>query len=130
MRAALTPTAPLFPRGRVSLAPGRAAKRTARGNRSPGLHRRRRDLARSMKRGDILTIAAQGDDGKPRPAVVVQSDALNAADSVLVAPFTSVIADAPLYRLTIAPTATNGLKSTSQMMVVKVLACPRQGYCI
>ncbi len=78
-----------------------------------------------MKRGDILTIAAQGDDGKPRPAVVVQSDALNAADSVLVAPFISVIADAPLYRLTIAPTATNGVKAVSQVMVDKVLACPR-----
>lgn len=78
-----------------------------------------------MKRGDIGTIAAQGDYGKPRPAVVMQSDALNAADSVLVALFTSVIADAPLFRLTIAPTATNGLKATSQMMVDKLLACPR-----
>lgn len=57
-----------------------------------------------MKRGAIVTISAPADDGKRRPAVVVQSDALNAADSVLVALFTSVITDAPLYRLTIAPT--------------------------
>ena len=27
-----------------------------------------------MKRGDLVTIALQGDYGKPRPAVVVQSD--------------------------------------------------------
>ena len=78
-----------------------------------------------MKRGHILTISAQGDYGKPRPAVVVQSDALNAADSVLVALFTTAITDAPLYRLTIAPTPTNGLEATSQVMVDKILAYPR-----
>ena len=27
-----------------------------------------------MKRGDLVTIALQGDYGKPRPALVVQSD--------------------------------------------------------
>ena len=78
-----------------------------------------------MRRGDVVTVSAQGDYGKPRPAVVVQSDALNAADSVLVALFTSAIADAPLYRLTIEPAATNGLKAVSQVMVDKVLAYPR-----
>ena len=61
-------------------------------------------MAGTVKRGAIVTISAPGDYDKPRPAVVVQSDGLNAADSVLVALFTSVITDAPLYRLTIAPT--------------------------
>jgi len=28
-----------------------------------------------MKRGDVVTVAATGDYGKPRPAIVVQSDA-------------------------------------------------------
>ncbi|MBS1165664.1 MAG: growth inhibitor PemK [Proteobacteria bacterium] len=78
-----------------------------------------------MRRGDLLTVSAQGDTGKPRPAVVVQSDALDAADSVLVALLTSAIADAPLYRLTLEPTAGNGLKAVSQVMVDKVLAYPR-----
>ncbi len=78
-----------------------------------------------MRRGDIVTISAQGDYGKPRPAVIVQSDALNEADSVLVALFTSPITDAPQYRHTIAPTSANGLKSVSQVMVDKVLAYPR-----
>ena len=78
-----------------------------------------------MKRGTIVTISAPGDYGKPRPAVVVQSDALNTADGVLVALFTSVITDAPLYRLTIAPTPINGLESVSQVMVDKILAYPR-----
>ncbi len=78
-----------------------------------------------MRRGDIVTISAPGDYGKPRPAVVVQSDALDAAESVLVVLLTSAIADAPLYRLTIEPAASNGLKAVSQVMVDKVLAYPR-----
>jgi len=78
-----------------------------------------------VRRGDVVTVSAQGDYGKPRPAVVVQSDALNAADSVLVALFTSAIADAPLYRLTIEPAATNGLKAVSQVMVDKIMAVRR-----
>jgi mRNA interferase MazF len=78
-----------------------------------------------VKRGDIVIISASGDYGKPRPAVVVQSDALNAADSVLVAMFTSAITDAPLYRLTVAPGSANGLNALSQVMVDKVLAYPR-----
>ncbi|MDR3517134.1 MAG: type II toxin-antitoxin system PemK/MazF family toxin [Azospirillaceae bacterium] len=78
-----------------------------------------------MKRGDIVTVAAQGDYGKPRPAVVIQSDTLNAADSVLVALFTSTIQDAPLYRLVVEPIEMNGLKVRSQVMVDKILAYPR-----
>ena len=78
-----------------------------------------------MRRGDLVTVAAQGDYGKPRPAVVIQSDALDAADSVLVALLTSTLADTPLYRLTLEPTAGNGLRAVSQVMVDKVLAYPR-----
>jgi mRNA interferase MazF len=82
-------------------------------------------MAGIVKRGDLVTVSAQGDYGKPRPAAVVQSDALHAADSVLVALLTGTIADAPLYRLTVEPTAGNGLKAVSQVMVDKVLAYPR-----
>lgn len=78
-----------------------------------------------MRRGDLVTVSAQSDYEKPRPAVVIQSDVLNAADSVLVVLLTGTIADAPLYRLTIEPTASNGLKLVSQVMVDKVLAYPR-----
>ena len=82
-------------------------------------------MAGTVKRGDIVTIPAQGDYGKPRPAVVVQSDALNAADSVLVALFTSAVTDARFYRLTVEPAPANGLKAVPQVMVDKVLAYPR-----
>ena len=32
-----------------------------------------------MSRGDVVIVAAPGDYGKPRPAVIVQSDALSDA---------------------------------------------------
>ena len=78
-----------------------------------------------MKRGDIVTIAVQGDYGKPRPAVVVQSDSLPESESILIAPFTSSLRDAPFYRLTVEPSEKNGLKVVSQIMVDKVTPCPR-----
>lgn len=79
-----------------------------------------------MKRGDVVTVAAPGDYGKPRPAVVIQSDWLANTDSVLVALMTSVLADAPIYRLDIEPTLQTGLISRSQVMVEKILAVPRE----
>jgi mRNA interferase MazF len=79
-----------------------------------------------VKRGDLVIVSAAGDHGKPRPAVVIQSDWLMAADSVLVALLTSVLVDAPLYRLQIEPSDANGLKATSQVMVDKIIAMPRE----
>jgi mRNA interferase MazF len=82
-------------------------------------------MARTVKRGDLVTVSAPGDYGKPRPAVIIQSDALDSADSVLVVLLTSALVDAPLYRLTVEPSAGNGLLTVSQVMVDKVLAYPR-----
>jgi mRNA interferase MazF len=54
-----------------------------------------------MKRGDVVTVAAAGDYGKPRPAVIVQTDALPAAHaSVVVCQMTSEWSDAPDFRVT------------------------------
>ncbi len=75
-----------------------------------------------MKRGDIVIVVAQGDYGKPRPAVIIQSDLFNATHaSILVCPITSDHLDAPLFRLTLEPTRENGLKHPSQIMVDKIL---------
>ena len=79
-----------------------------------------------MKRGDLVIVSAAGDYGKPRPAVVIQSDWLKGADSVLVALLTSVLVDTPLYRLQIEPSDANGLKVPSQVMVDKIVAMPRE----
>ena len=77
-----------------------------------------------MKRGDFITVVAPGDNGKPRPAIVIQSDWLKATDSILVALLTSALVDAPFYRLQIEPTEENGLKAPSQIMVDKIIAMP------
>ena len=78
-----------------------------------------------MKRGDIILIATRGDYGKPRPAVIVQADALDDTDSVLVSPMTSVPLDAPIYRVAVAPDDQNGLRTSSQIMVEKTLPVRR-----
>lgn len=79
-----------------------------------------------MKRGDIVTVSAPGAYGKPRPAVVVQSDWLQVTDSVLVGLMTSTLQETPIFRLTIEPSPENGLKRTSQIMVDKIVALPRE----
>jgi mRNA interferase MazF len=80
-----------------------------------------------VKRGDVVTVAVQGDHGKPRPAVIVQSDLFNETHpSITLLPLTSTIIDAPLLRLTIDPGRANGLSRVSQVMVDKVLTLPRE----
>ena len=78
-----------------------------------------------MKRGDITTVVVTGDYGKPRPAVVIQSDWLSATDSVLVCLMTTTLRDAPLYRLSLSPNADNGLQQESQIMLDKITAVRR-----
>lgn len=79
-----------------------------------------------MKRGDIVLAVAQGDYGKPRPAVIVQSDLFNAThSSLLVCLLTTELIDAPLFRMTLEPSADNGLRARSQIMVDKLLALRR-----
>ncbi|WP_181706746.1 type II toxin-antitoxin system PemK/MazF family toxin [Chthonobacter rhizosphaerae] len=78
-----------------------------------------------MKRGDVVTVALQGDFGKPRPAVVVQSDLFADAPTVTLAPFTSHLRDADLIRHTVAPSDGNGLRAVSQAMIDKLSTLPR-----
>jgi mRNA interferase MazF len=73
-----------------------------------------------MKRGDLVTIALQGDYGKPRPALVIQSDLFSGHPSVVILPVTSELRDAPLFRVTIVPNEINGLSRPSDVMVDKV----------
>ena len=80
-----------------------------------------------MRRGDVVLVAVPGDYGKPRPAVVIQTDLANEThDSFVVCPITSYIQDAPLFRLDVVPTAENGLKKPSQVMVDKIVAVRRE----
>ena len=72
-----------------------------------------------MKRGDIVTIALQGDYGKPRPALVIQSDLFAEHPSVTVLPVTSQRRDAPLFRIDVEQSGGNGLRKISAVMVDK-----------
>jgi mRNA interferase MazF len=80
-----------------------------------------------LKRGDIVTVVLSGDYGKPRPALVVQSDLFNETHaSVTVIPITSEIVDAPDFRLTMDPSPGNGLRRVSQLMIDKLVSVRRQ----
>jgi len=80
-----------------------------------------------MRRGDVVTVAATGDFGKPRPAVIVQTDALPAAHaSVVVCQMTSECNDAPDFRVTIDPSERNGLRVKSQVMADKPVTIRRE----
>ena len=39
-----------------------------------------------MKRGDLVTVALQGDLGKPRPALVIQANYFNNHPSLVILP--------------------------------------------
>ena len=72
-----------------------------------------------VRRGDLVTVALQGDYGKPRPALVIQADQFADLGSVVILPITSTLVDAPLLRPTVEPTPENGLRKASQIMLDK-----------
>lgn len=76
-------------------------------------------------RGDFVTIAMQGDFGKPRPALVVQADPFDEHATVTVLLVSSVRVDAPLFRITVQPSGENGLQKPSQVMVDKAMTVKR-----
>ncbi len=78
-----------------------------------------------MMRGDLVTVAMQGDFGKPRPALVIQADLFEDLGSVTVLPVTSTLVAAPLLRVTVQASAENGLQKPSQVMVDKVITVRR-----
>jgi mRNA interferase MazF len=79
-----------------------------------------------MRRGDFLSIVIQGDFGKPRPALVVQSDNFNEHTTATVLLVSSLLIDAPLFRITVDPNQTNGLKKKSQIMVDKIMTVKKE----
>jgi mRNA interferase MazF len=80
-----------------------------------------------VKRGSIVVVAARGAyTGKPRPALVVQSDLFNPTHaSLTICPITSDCVDAPLFRLTLPPGPRTGLEGVSQVMIDKIVSVPR-----
>ena len=79
-----------------------------------------------MTRGDFVTVAVQGDFGKPRPALVILADQFSEHSSVTVLPVTSTLVAAPFLRITVEPSADNGLRKPSQVMVDKAVTIRRE----
>ncbi len=79
-----------------------------------------------MSRGDVVVVAAPGDYGKARPAVIVQSNAIpeNHA-SVLICPMTSELVEAD-FRITIEPGPETGLRIRSQVMADQPVTIRRE----
>ena len=79
-----------------------------------------------MKRGEIRVVAGGPDyAGKPRPAIIVQSDKFDATPSVTVCLLTGTPVDAAPARFELAPSPANGLQVRSHVMVDKISTVPK-----
>ena len=79
-----------------------------------------------MKRGERWSVAGAKDyAGKPRPAVVLQDDRFDATELITICVVTTDPAEAPLFRVPIAPNERNGLNALSRLMVDKITTVPK-----
>ena len=83
-----------------------------------------------MHRGDIVIIAQKGAyEGKPRPAVIIQSENLLADHpSILVCLLTTTdeAATGAFYRIPVQPSSANGLNAPSLILVDKISTVRRE----
>src|ERR1035437_3724838 len=79
-----------------------------------------------MRRGDLVTIAVSGDYGKPRPALIVQADVFRSLGAVTVLRLTSELHEWPTFRVTVQPSAENGLRNPPQVMIDRAVSLPRE----
>ena len=79
-----------------------------------------------MKRGALVLVATPGDYGKPRPALIVQTDLFTDHPSVTICLLTTHIKPTPLFRYSVDPHADNGLSVTSQIQIDKIMTVPRE----
>lgn len=79
-----------------------------------------------IRRGQLVIVAVPGAYGKPRPALIVQSDLFDELPSVVICPLTTTLRDdADQFRLVVEPTEHNGLREVSQIAVDKITVVPR-----
>jgi mRNA interferase MazF len=72
-----------------------------------------------MNRGDVVTVALSGDYGKPRPALIIQSDLYKNTESVCVLLMSSTAINVRFGRVLVEPAVQNGLRSTSRLWSTK-----------
>lgn len=79
-----------------------------------------------IRRGGVIVVSVPGAYGKPRPALVVQTDLFVDLPSVVICPLTTLLRDdADQFRLTITPMEANGLREVSQVAIDKITVIPR-----
>lgn len=79
-----------------------------------------------LRRGDIVICAFSGDYGKPRPAVVVQSNLFNSLhETIMLCPISSELTGLALFRVALPKSESTGLRKDSEVMVDKMTASKR-----
>jgi mRNA interferase MazF len=79
----------------------------------------------AVKRGEVWTVSGGAHTGKPRPAVILQSDQFSETPSVTLVPCTTDPTEAPLFRLNVTPDDENGLRSACRLMADKITTVPK-----
>lgn len=79
----------------------------------------------ALKRGEVWTVSGGVYAGKPRPAVILQSDQFSETPSVTLVPCTTDPTEAPLFRINLAPDDKNGLRSACRLMADKITTVPK-----
>jgi mRNA interferase MazF len=78
-----------------------------------------------LTRGELVIVSLPGDYGKPRPAVILENDALEGRlDSYVIALLTTFDEGARVLRVVVEPTPENNLRKQSRVMVDKLYAIP------
>ena len=67
--------------------------------------------------GAVVTASLRDPSGKPRPFLVLRSSHFAAHSMVTLVAFTTALIDTPTLRVTVQPTAQNGLRELSQAMI-------------
>jgi len=80
---------------------------------------------RLIRRGAIVAVVIPGDFGKPRPALAVQTELYADLSTVLVCPLTSDLSVSGALRIRLEPSAENGLKAPSNIMLDKLTSVRR-----
>ena len=73
-------------------------------------------LKAGVERGDLVLVAPPGEFGKPRPALIIQSDAASPSGYFTHLPIASTLLRVLCIRVPVAPTPANGLHLPSEVM--------------
>jgi len=80
-----------------------------------------------LRRGDVVICAFSGDYGKPRPAVVVQSDLFNSLhETIMLCPISSDLTGLALFRIALPRSESTGLRKDSEVMIDKTITSKRR----